>query len=102
MPEPDDIQTEYDDYQEHLEHQSDIGDIVVTVQRPRTDLAPVASEQQAADSHPARVYLLRLAPSSRPVMRGALNIAADMLTGGQCTWETIPWSGMRIQHMDAL
>ena len=67
------------------------------------DLLAVSSERQpAADSHPARVYLLRLAPSSRPVMRGALQIAAELLTSGQCTWESMPWSALRIQHMDAL
>jgi integrase len=35
-------------------------------------------------------------------MRGALQIAAELLTHGQCTWETMPWSALRIQHMDAL
>ena len=70
------------------------------------DLAPLLSEltehQPSADRHPARVYLLRLAPSSRPVMRGAIQIAAELLTGGRFTWETMPWSALRIQHMDAL
>jgi hypothetical protein len=63
------------------------------------DLAPVLAERRLgtigtpgtdrADHHPARVYLLRLAPSSRPVMRGALQIA-ELLTASQFTWETMP------------
>jgi integrase len=35
-------------------------------------------------------------------MMGALQIAAELLTAGQCTWESMPWSALRIQHMDAL
>ncbi|MEO8286571.1 MAG: site-specific integrase [Chloroflexota bacterium] len=93
MPELDDIQGQY---------LTDKGDNIVIVEKRHTDLAPVVAERQSADSHPARVYLLRLAPSSRPVMRGALNIAAELLTGGQADWETMPWHALRIQHMDAL
>jgi hypothetical protein len=29
-------------------------------------------------------------------------VAAELLTGGQCNWETMPWHGLWIQHMDAL
>ena len=74
-----------------------------TTEDPGTDLAMALTERKApVDRHPVRVYLLRLAPSSRPVMRGALQIAAELLTASRFTWETMPWAALRIQHMDAL
>ena len=106
MLEPGEILSQDDEYEGEEEVK---GDNVVTistgsiVEYRHLGLGPVTHEKQPpADSHPARVYLLRLAPSSRPVMKGALDIAAQLLTGGQCTWETMPWHALRIQHMDAL
>jgi site-specific recombinase XerD len=52
--------------------------------------------------HPARAYLARLAVGSRPAMRGALAVAAELLTGGRCTWETMPWHLLEAQHTKAL
>lgn len=55
-----------------------------------------------ADRHPARIYLASLAPGSRPAMRGALQVAAELLTMGRCSWETMPWHLLRVQHTQAL
>lgn len=55
-----------------------------------------------ADQHPARVYLASLSPGSRPAMRGSLQVMAELLTGGKCTWETMPWQQLRVQHTQAL
>lgn len=65
------------------------------------DLLPIAV-QLPSDLHPAKVYLMRLAPGSRPAMRGALQIAAELLTSGRCTWETMPWHALGPQHTHAL
>jgi site-specific recombinase XerD len=64
-------------------------------------LAP-ALRQPPADRHPARVYLASLSPGSRPAMRGSLQVIAELLTSGRCTWETMPWHLLRVQHTQAL
>ncbi|HET6312881.1 MAG TPA: hypothetical protein VFH60_03520 [Chloroflexia bacterium] len=66
----------------------------------QTALQPVAVPP--AHRHPARAYLARLAVGSRPAMRGALAVAAELLTGGRCTWETMPWHLLEAQHTKAL
>jgi site-specific recombinase XerD len=71
--------------------------VAVTLQ---TALQPVAVPP--AHRHPARAYLARLAVGSRPAMRGALAVAAELLTGGRCTWETMPWHLLEAQHTKAL
>jgi site-specific recombinase XerD len=66
----------------------------------QTALSPAAVPP--AHRHPARIYLARLAVGSRPTMRGALQTAAELLTGGRCTWETMPWHLVEAQHTKAL
>ncbi|MDQ3705393.1 MAG: tyrosine-type recombinase/integrase [Chloroflexota bacterium] len=55
-----------------------------------------------AHRHPARVYLARLAVGSRPAMLGALQVAAELLSGGRCDWVTMPWHLLEAQHTKAL
>lgn len=55
-----------------------------------------------AHRHPAKAYLARLAVGSRPAMRGAIQVAAELLSGGRCTWETMPWHLLEAQHTKAL
>ncbi|MEA2573524.1 MAG: integrase/recombinase XerD, partial [Chloroflexia bacterium] len=52
--------------------------------------------------HPAKVYLARLAAGSRPAMRGALQVTAELLSAGRCDWETMPWHLLEAQHTKAL
>lgn len=54
------------------------------------------------DQQPARVYLASLSPGSRPAMRGSLQVVAELLTGGRCSWETMAWHLLRVQHTQAL
>ena len=68
--------------------------------RPNTDLAPVGGLPPS--QHPALVYLASLSNGSHRTMIGALTLAAVVLTGGQCTYETMPWHAMRYAHMAAL
>lgn len=83
--------------------------IIASRSETRTDgdlvaaLAPLAAGQQLpADRHPARVYLGSLSPGSRPTMKGSLQVVAELLTSGRCTWETMPWHLLRVQHTQAL
>lgn len=67
------------------------------------NLLPVPVHQRLpADRHPARVYLASLAQGSRPAMRGSLQVISELLTKGQCNWETMPWHLLRVQHTQAL
>lgn len=67
------------------------------------ELVPVYLPQQPpANQHPARVYLAILSPGSRPAMKGSLQVAAELLTSARCTWETMPWHLLRVQHTQAL
>jgi integrase len=66
------------------------------------DLVPVLAGELPADRHPARVYLASLSPGSRPAMRGSLQVVAELLTWGRCSWETMPWHLLRVQHTQAL
>ena len=50
----------------------------------------------------ARVYLASLASGSRPTIRGSLQVISELLTGRRCTWETMPWHLLRVQHTQAL
>lgn len=54
------------------------------------------------DRNPAAVYLARLAPSSRRVMRSALDTIAGILTGDRRDAETCPWETIRYQHTAAV
>ncbi|MDQ6694457.1 MAG: tyrosine-type recombinase/integrase [Chloroflexota bacterium] len=64
-------------------------------------LAPLPVEM-SVDRHPARVYLMRLAPGSRPAMQSSLAMMAEILTGGACSWLTMPWHSLDAQHTKAL
>jgi site-specific recombinase XerD len=54
------------------------------------------------ERHPAAVYLARLAPSSRRVMRGALDAIAATLSDGRCDALLLDWSAVRYQHAAAV
>ncbi len=54
------------------------------------------------DENPALVYLARLAPGSRPTMKDALSILAELATEGKRTLETLRWGELRHQHTAAL
>jgi site-specific recombinase XerD len=52
--------------------------------------------------HPAATYLARLAPSSRRVMRGALDAIASILTDDRCDALTLDWAALRYEHTTAV
>jgi len=56
----------------------------------------------AADQRPARVYLARLAPGSRPAQAAALATMAAMLAGEGTSPDLLPWGQLRYQHTAAL
>jgi site-specific recombinase XerD len=75
----------------------------VTSARRKPDLVPVpASQQHAADQHPALVYLASLAPGSRRGVRSSLQVCAELLSSGRCDWQTLPWQALGPQHTQAL
>lgn len=61
------------------------------------DLAPPPG-QLPADKNPALVYLGPLAPASRATMRAALQLVADLVTGGGTPFERFPWWQLRFEH----
>ena len=61
-----------------------------------------AGPARPGDSHPALVYLARLAPGSRRTMGEALHAMADRLSGGRCDLWTLAWHELRYQHTAAL
>ena len=66
-------------------------------------LAPHSSlQQQPASQHPAFVYLASLAPGSRRGMRSSLQVCAELLSSGQCDWQSLPWHELGPQHTQAL
>jgi integrase len=70
---------------------------------PTSEMALIPARRQTPpDRHPALVYLASLAPGSRPAMKGSLQVIAELLTSGRCTWETMPWHLLRVQHTQAL
>ena len=79
--------------------------IIETHPRAQFDpgLLPIPTPQQPrADQHPARAYLASLAQGSRPAMRGSLQVIAELLTSGRCSWETMPWHMLRVQHTQGI
>jgi integrase/recombinase XerD len=52
--------------------------------------------------HPVAVYLAHLAPSSRRVMRSALDAIASILTAGLCDSLALDWAALRYQHTAAV
>jgi integrase len=78
----------------------DSGFVQPKVRNP--DLVPLPDRQFPADRRPALVYLASLATGSRPTIRGSLQVVAELLTAKRCTWETMPWHLLRVQHTQAL
>ena len=56
----------------------------------------------AGDQHPAAVYLASLAQGSRRAQRTALEIIAQVLSGGALTAWHLPWAQLRHQHTAAV
>lgn len=73
-----------------------------------TDLIPLdnprALDAAASDAaqNPAAVYLTSLAPGSRRTMREALNVIANIASGGQADARTLAWAALRYQHVAAI
>ena len=59
------------------------------------ELVPVA---MPADQNPALVYLASLAPGSRRTMEHALDVIAELITGGRLDRVAMPWGALRYQH----
>ncbi len=47
-------------------------------------------------------YLARLGGSSRPLMRGALDAIAGLLSDGRCDAFTLDWAALRYPHTSAV
>ncbi len=54
------------------------------------------------DKHPAHLYLQQLGQGSRRTMTEALEKIARIVSDGQCTMHTLPWSRLRIEHTSSL
>lgn len=54
------------------------------------------------DTNPAHVYLAGLAAGSRRTMRKALDIIADLASGGNANHLGLDWAGLRFQHTAAI
>ena len=74
--------------------------LIVLEPQSSTALSVIAS--QASDTHPALVYLARLAPGSRRTMSEALTVIAGKVSGGRSTLWTLAWHELRYQHTAAL
>lgn len=75
--------------------------VALDLTRNRIQLASRV-EAETVDRRPAAVYLARLAPSGRRTMRGALNMVAGMLTGGQVDAMAFPWHQLRYEHTQGI
>lgn len=71
-----------------------------TATHTTANLAPTA--YTTAAQHPALVYLARLAPGSQRAMRDALDVIADVATGGACDHLSMPWHMIRYEHSEAI
>lgn len=65
-------------------------------------LAPAALAASPLESHPAAVYLARLAPSGRRAQRAALTTIARLLTDGRADVASLPWQQLRYAHTQAV
>src|SRR6266516_870640 len=54
------------------------------------------------DQNPAAVYLAHLTLGGQRTMRGALDVIASMLSGGQADALTCNWAALRFQHTAAI
>jgi site-specific recombinase XerD len=76
---------------------------VVTVSDAAQQAIVIRPQTAAADQHPTAVYLASLAPGSRPAMRGALKIVAEIASGNRdMAIANFPWAALRFQHTAAL
>lgn len=66
------------------------------------DRALSRMHQSGAALNPAAVYLAKLAPSGRRTQRIALEVVAELLTGGKLSAEFLPWERIRYEQMEAL
>lgn len=57
---------------------------------------------EPAQANPAALYLASLAEGSRPVVRSRLNRIADILSGGRCDAQSLPWAELTYTHGVAL
>jgi integrase len=65
------------------------------------ELAPASPPP--AGRAPAAAYLAHLTTAAgRRSMRAAVEMAAQALSGGRCTAETLPWPALRAEHVGAL
>ena len=71
--------------------------LVSVPETPLTLITPQPLEQNAA-----AVYLAGLSAGSRRTMGDALNLMAQMLTGGQQNALELPWGQLRFQHTAAI
>jgi integrase len=62
---------------------------------------PLALANLPLDRHPVAVYLAGLAAGSRPTMRTALRVIADLLSPGADEL-SVPWSALDFAHMTAI
>lgn len=68
---------------------------------PALVLAPIAAPPEGMQ--PAGAYLAHLTTKAgQRTMRGALELAASLLSGGRSSAETLPWHLLRAEHVDAL
>ena len=73
-------------------------DLTVSVE---LKLAPVLAPP--AGRAPAAAYLAHLTTEAgRRSMRAAVEMAAQALSGGRCTADTLPWPALRAEHVGAL
>ena len=68
--------------------------------RPDKDLVPVT--HLPASLCPALVYLASLSQGSQRSQRGALQVAATLLTAGRCSYADLPWHTLGYEHTNAL
>ena len=62
----------------------------------------VPSSPAPPSRNPAAVYLASLGAGSRRMMRRALDLVAEVASGGRADAETLPWHGLRYQHTAAI
>jgi len=62
----------------------------------------VPSSPASRSRNPAAVYLASLGAGSRRTMRRALDLVAEVASGGRADAETLSWHGLRYQHTAAI
>ena len=73
----------------------------LTIRQPQSLMTVV--DDGRIDQNPAVVYLLTLAPGSRPALQNGLQTIAQLLTGNEAVnFTDIPWAGLRFQHTTAV